>query len=165
MNLVWQNAPYRGNALLTLLALADWCNDDGICWPKVENLAAKSRQSVRSAQYAIDELCHDEILATVRNPGRGNRNEYVINLQKLHLFPEEKVQSVTGKGAIRDRKRCKTRQCNKEEPSGTVKNHQDSVLCRTCNSVGMYQHAGHPGTLIYCGCAVGQALQKAEAIR
>lgn len=164
MNLVWQNAPYRGNTLLTLLALADWSNDDGICWPKVEQLATKSRQSIRSAQYAVDELCQDEILAMVRNPGRGNRNEYVINLQKLHLFQNgEKVQNTTGKGAICDRKRCKTQQRNKEEPSLTVNNHQgNALLCRRCNSVGTYEHPGHPGAMVYCSCPAGKTLQKAE---
>jgi len=160
MNLVWQSAPYRGNTLLTLLALADWSNDEGVAWPNLETLATKSRQSIRSAQYAIEELAKDGVLSVIVNPGRGNRNEFVINTQKLHLFPPtEKVQNTTEKGAKQNTKRCKTRQRNKEEPSGTIKNHQASVLCRTCKNVGTYEHKGHPGTLVYCGCSVGRALQ------
>lgn len=163
MNLVWQCAPYRGNTLLTLLALADWSDDEGLSWPKVESLAAKSRQSIRSAQYAIDELCKDGTLATISNPGRGNASEYLINMQKLHLLQAaERVQFTTEKGAKQNTKGCKTRQRNKEEPSGTIKNRQDGLLCRTCNNVGTWEHKGHPGELIYCSCPVGKSLQKAE---
>jgi hypothetical protein len=160
MNLVWQFAPYRGNTLLTLLALADWANDEGLAWPKVETLAAKSRQSVRSTQYAIEELCRGEMLATIANPGRGNAKQYAINMQKLHLLQtDERVQFTTQKGAIYDTKGCKTRQRNKEEPSGTIKNHQEpSVLCRKCKNVGTYPHPGHPGMEVQCGCPAGQAL-------
>jgi hypothetical protein len=110
MNLIWEVAPYRGNTLLTFLALGDWSNDEGVCWPRIETLAKKSRQSVRSAQYALDELQKDGMVAVVVNPGRGHQNEFQINAQKLHqLRNDEKVQSApqmvqnaTVKGAKRD---------------------------------------------------------------
>lgn len=125
MNLVWEAAPYRGNQLLTLLALADWCNDEGHCFPSLEKLARKSRQSMRSVQYAIGQLVDDDFLIAHLNQGRGQRNDFWINTQKLRVSePDGNTQNATGKHAIwdtkyakRNKETCKTQQCNKEEPS------------------------------------------------
>ena len=43
MSWVWDNSPYDGAALLVHLALADYANDEGICWPSQATLAAKAR--------------------------------------------------------------------------------------------------------------------------
>jgi hypothetical protein len=114
-SLVWEHAPYRGNTLLAFLALADWSDDEGLSWPNMPTLAKKSRQSVRSAQYAVELLVRDEFLAVDVNPGRGRNNEFRINMQKLHLLANEKVQNVTIKGAKRDSVIRK----NRQEPSST----------------------------------------------
>lgn len=160
MNLVWERAPYRGNTLLTLLALADWSNDEGVSWPSLETLADKSRQSIRSAQYAIEELSGDEMVMAIVNPGRGNRNEYLINTQKLHLLEQrKKVQNTTLKGAKRDTKRCKTQQRNKEEPSRSTKE-PPAAPCLKCNNTGTYPHRGHPGMEVFCWCPTGQSAQQ-----
>lgn len=116
-SLIWEHAPYRGNTLLAFLALGDWSDDEGYCWPKMATLARKSRQSVRSAQYAVELLCRDGFLAVDVKPGKGHQNDFHVNLQKLHLLAAQKVQSTTAKGANGDSKRCKTRQANKEDPS------------------------------------------------
>lgn len=42
--------------LLVLLALADHCNDDGICYPSIDRLALKTRLSIRSVHDALSEL-------------------------------------------------------------------------------------------------------------
>jgi hypothetical protein len=118
--LIWEHAPYRGNTLLTFLALGDWSNDEGVCWPKIATLAKKSRQSVRNARYAVELLCRDGFLVVDVNPGRGHQNDFRLNLQKLQHLASQKVQFTTPKGAIGDTKRCKTQQRNKEEPSLTV---------------------------------------------
>jgi hypothetical protein len=114
--LIWEHAPYHGNTLLAFLALGDWSDDKGHCWPKMETLARKSRQSERGAQYAIQALCRDGFLSVEVNPGKGRQNDFRINLQKLHLLEGERVQTTTTKGANGNRKRCKTQQRNKEEP-------------------------------------------------
>jgi hypothetical protein len=129
--LIWEYAPYRGNALLAFLALGDWSNDDGQCWPKMETLAKKSRQSVRSAQYAVELLCRDGFLTVEINPGKGRQNDFQINMQKLHLLATQKVQTATAKGANGDSKRCKPQQPNKEEPSvDPSKNHERETCSR-----------------------------------
>lgn len=116
-SLIWEYAPYRGNTLLAFLALGDWSDDEGYCWPKMKSLAKKSRQSVRNAGYAIEVLCRDGFLAVDIQPGRGHQNDFRINLQKLQVLASENLQNATTKPAKRNTKTCKTRQRNKEEPS------------------------------------------------
>jgi hypothetical protein len=98
--LVWQRAPYRGEVLLVLLALADWSDDEGYCWPKVMKLALKSRTGRSTAQRALAKLEEDgmiEILTRSRG-GIGRKvtekrkqkrigHEIVINVFKLRSLP------------------------------------------------------------------------------
>jgi hypothetical protein len=122
MNLVWENAPYKGNTLLTLLALADWSNDEGYSWPNLQTLADKSRQSIRSVQYAIEQLSEDGLLTAQLNQGRNTRNEFLINTQKLQVsktrnLEQANTQFGTGKHAKRDSSIRK----NHHEPSENQK--------------------------------------------
>jgi biotin operon repressor len=125
MNLVWIGAPYRGNTLLTLLALADWSNDDGYSFPSLEKLARKSRQSIRSVQYAIEQLQADGILIAELNQGRGTQNSFYINTQKLHVLADVKTckteQENTQSATVKHAKRDNAIRKNRYEPS---KNHQ-----------------------------------------
>ena len=56
LSLVLDRVPLQGGALLTLIALADWADDDGVCWPSVPKLAAKARQSERNVRYVLHDL-------------------------------------------------------------------------------------------------------------
>ncbi len=38
---VWDGYPGGGSELLTLLALADWSDDDGHCFPSIQKIAEK----------------------------------------------------------------------------------------------------------------------------
>lgn len=157
MNAIWQEAEYGGNTLLTLLALADWANDDGVCWPNIEQLAKKCRQSVRSAQYAIKQFITDGILEAEVVHGKGRRNTYRIKVQNLHHLKRcnlghEKVQNTTPKGAKRDSAIRK----NHQEPSN---NHQADLICPKCGGKGTWEHKGHPGMEVFCWCSIGQRLQ------
>lgn len=79
MNLIWRNARYQGNAMLALLALADWSNDDGVSWPSVESIAKKSRQSERNTRIVLQKLVQDR---TIYVTGRENNSSvYRINLE------------------------------------------------------------------------------------
>ncbi len=53
---VWDNADASGAALLVLLALADYANDNGICWPGVPALAKKARVSERYVRGILGDL-------------------------------------------------------------------------------------------------------------
>lgn len=95
MSLVWESGQYEGGTLLVLLALADWADDEGECWPGVTKLSAKARLKRRQTQNVLRRLEGDGVLVTALNVGRGNQNHYFLNVQKLRLL--EKVQSTTEK--------------------------------------------------------------------
>jgi len=54
MTLVWKHSKKGGTALLLLLAIADFANDDGVAWP---SLATPSRASQESPIPAVSSLC------------------------------------------------------------------------------------------------------------
>lgn len=114
-SLIWEHAPYRGNTLLALLALGDWANDEGSCWPNMTTLAKKSRQSLRSVQYAVEQLVKDDFLIAEINRGAGKTNRFEINTQKLRILAARNTQFTTEKHAKRDIAIRK----NRQEPSNT----------------------------------------------
>lgn len=66
---VWDSSPCKGKALLALLALADWANEDGIAWPSIAKLAQRIRVSERSAQRLLAQLEDDGYLRRVFRGG------------------------------------------------------------------------------------------------
>lgn len=83
--------------LLVALALADCANSDtGLAWPALENLAAKSRTSVRGAQEAIREMENDGKLEIQVAKGPRGTNLYLFTPRTectppsdLHLRPPQ----------------------------------------------------------------------------
>lgn len=103
MNLVWKNAPFQGNTLIALLALADWSDDDGKSWPSVATLAKKSRQSESNCHTVIRKLKKSGVLKIVERDGSSNLfiiNMDMLGVQSLHPAKTGKrgghrVQSLT----------------------------------------------------------------------
>lgn len=56
MTAVWERSTARGKHLLVLLALADWADDSGWCYPSYASVAKKSRMSRTLAVKLVDEL-------------------------------------------------------------------------------------------------------------
>lgn len=56
MSYVWDNSPHSNGTLLIHLALADFANDSGLCYPSIATLARKSRMTERNVQYALQTL-------------------------------------------------------------------------------------------------------------
>ncbi len=81
MNLVWENSPYEGNTLLTMLALADRSDDEGSCFPSVETLAKKTRQTERNVQRCLKKMADEGYLD--RQFRIYNSTIYRLNLSKL----------------------------------------------------------------------------------
>lgn len=79
MSRVWEHSGQRGGALLILLALADFADDDGYAWPAVPTLATKARMTERNARYALRSLEADGEITTVRGGGRHGTSGYVVN--------------------------------------------------------------------------------------
>lgn len=58
---------------LVLLALADWSNDDGLCWPSMAQLAEKSGLTGRAIRTSIGRLKEAGHLTRNEVPGKGVR--------------------------------------------------------------------------------------------
>jgi DNA-binding IclR family transcriptional regulator len=86
MTAVWDGCPSGGSELLALLALADWSDDGGRCWPSMAAIAKKARLSRSQAQRIVHHLIEDGFLAVTGNEtggAPGSTRQYKINLTKL----------------------------------------------------------------------------------
>jgi len=88
MNSVWQNEDVsQHRELIVLLALADFSDDDGVCFPSVPKIAKKSRMSERNAQRIIHVLCEKKWLEVLTEGGcRNGKN--ISNRYKILLGTE-----------------------------------------------------------------------------
>lgn len=66
---------------MVLLCLADFANDDGVCWPAVLTIAAKCSCSDRTVQKAIKWLRENEFLSTI--DVQGNAHRFALNPRKI----------------------------------------------------------------------------------
>lgn len=84
MTAVWERTDLSSTQKLVLLALADWANDEGLCWPSINRLAVKASMAGRSIQRIIRELeeagfvCRDEVT------GKGNKYWILSPLTDCH---------------------------------------------------------------------------------
>ena len=86
MAAVWDGYPAGGSELLALLALADWSDDDGRCWPSMAAIARKTRLSRSQSQRVIHKLIVDGFLALTGNEtggAPGSTRQYRIVLSSL----------------------------------------------------------------------------------
>jgi hypothetical protein len=86
-SVVWDGYPGEGGSeLLALLALADWSDDQGNCWPSMDAIAGKLRLSRSQAQRVVHRLIDGGFLRVTGNeaggaPGMTRR--YQINLHAM----------------------------------------------------------------------------------
>ena len=79
MSAVWQLSEYSKEKLLVLLALADWANDDGVCWPSMLLIAEKARITERGAKGIMHQLISDGVVEVLdAGGGRGNVPRYRV---------------------------------------------------------------------------------------
>jgi hypothetical protein len=90
MTWVWENSPYKDAALLMHLALADWSNDDGICWPSQTQIAAKMRGSVENVRRLTRRMEDDGYLQILKaSTGKGVSHQYRMILAPQIATPTE----------------------------------------------------------------------------
>ena len=78
---VWAHSQQSGGALLVMLALADFANDAGECWPSIPVLAQKARLTDREIRYLLPKLEKaGEVRLQRSNGGRNRRNRYVVTV-------------------------------------------------------------------------------------
>ena len=85
MTEVWHNGPPGATDCLLMLALADYANDDGECWPSIEGLARKARLSERGVQTALRRLESAGWIEIEPGGGRKRCNLYRLKTpQEMH---------------------------------------------------------------------------------
>lgn len=92
MTRVWEHSQHGGGTLLVLLALADYANDNGVCWPDVATLATKARLTDRQVSNVLKDLIKAGDLAMVQGRGRGKHSAYAV-LVGLTEEQQEKVKN------------------------------------------------------------------------
>lgn len=87
MDQVWRHFPGDGSDLLAMLALADWCNDEGgSLHPSIRTVARRIRTSESQARRILHKLLADGWLTVVRNEfggAPGATRHYVLAVAKL----------------------------------------------------------------------------------
>jgi hypothetical protein len=79
MSWVLDHSPYEGKARLIHVVLADHANDEGICWPRQDQIAARAGCSVEHVRVTVKQMISDgyvEIVAASK--GRGSSHRYFL---------------------------------------------------------------------------------------
>lgn len=85
---VWDYGPDDQGELLVLLALADFADDSGVCWPSIRSVAQKARLTERGAQKIMRRLEARRYIEREESAGRGGTNRYRITPNAVHPAPE-----------------------------------------------------------------------------
>lgn len=70
MSAVWELSLPDSEKIIAL-ALADWCDDEGCCWPSVAQIVRKASKSERTVQGVLASLEDKGILKRDQRPGKG----------------------------------------------------------------------------------------------
>ncbi|MEB3419925.1 helix-turn-helix domain-containing protein [Salipiger marinus] len=79
MSQVWETGPEDRSELLVMLALADFSNDAGECWPSMKSIAAKARMTERGVQKILSRLEASGRISVQTGGGRHGCNVYKIH--------------------------------------------------------------------------------------
>ena len=78
MSMIWDRGPESQSERFVLLALADYANDDGECWPSIDGVARKTCLTDRGIQKIMRRLEETGWLEIDLGGGRKNCNLYRI---------------------------------------------------------------------------------------
>ena len=84
MSRVWEFGPEKQADRFVLLAIADYANDDGECWPSITGICRKTCMSERGVQTIIRRLEAQGWLDIETGKGRRNCNLYTVKNPALH---------------------------------------------------------------------------------
>jgi len=84
MTAVWDREDLSSTQKLVLLALADWANDEGLCWPSINRLATKASLTSRAVQKTIRSLEKVGFIRREEVLGKGNRYWVSTPLNDVH---------------------------------------------------------------------------------
>lgn len=81
MSWVWEHGPASASERLVLLALADFCDDQGVCFPSMVRIAAKACITERGAQKILRRMEEEGLVSIETGGGRHGCNRYTINMR------------------------------------------------------------------------------------
>lgn len=94
MTSVWDGFPASGSELLAMLALADWCDDNGgSLYPSIKAIAKKIRVSESQARRIVRGFESDGFISVIGNKNGGApgaTRHYRLNVAKLRALAAEK---------------------------------------------------------------------------
>lgn len=107
MTLVWERFPRGGSDMLVALALADWCNDQGVSLhPSIRAIAGKCRLSESQARRIVHQMLDDGMLEIVGNkfggaPGASRQYRFRLDLltASAHASPRTDATPTPGASA------------------------------------------------------------------
>lgn len=105
LSLVFEKFPYGGTDYLTIIALADWSDDDGRCFPSVASVGRKIRLSERQARRSMSNLIAGGFVKVIGNkyggvPGETRRYQIVFDSLTGDIGVRPKAE--TGDIGVRD---------------------------------------------------------------
>lgn len=118
MSQVWKKSSHAGGELLVLLALADYANHDGFCWPSLASLAHRSRLTVRQVRRVLRKLEKSEEIHTVLGTGKGHPSTYTVKADKMSGFKAKEDMGGSQKRTFRAAKEDTHVRRSVSEPSG-----------------------------------------------
>ena len=80
MSKAWEETELKGNRLLLFLALCDYANDEGLCYPSIRTLSKRVRVDPRSVQRLLSGLVNDGFVQRQINQAKGGANLYQLKL-------------------------------------------------------------------------------------
>ena len=121
MSAVWESDITDRGELLVLLALADFSNDAGECWPAVASIARKARMDERSVRRILRKLEAAGWLTSDIGGGRHGCSRYTINPDKSppgQNVPPDKMNRKPGQNEQKTRTLASPEPSkNRKEPS------------------------------------------------
>ncbi len=113
---VWEESPYEGRRLLLHLALADYANDEGTCFPSQRTLALKARTTEQWVSTSIKQFVADGYLEIVQQgSGRGRASTYRLLKGQTQFGESEKGESESRENPNVEQDRTYLK--NRKEPS------------------------------------------------
>lgn len=83
MSWVLDHSPYEGKARLIHVVLADHANDEGVCWPRQDQIAARAGCSVEHVRVTVKQMITDGYVELVAaSKGRGSSHRYMLKNPK-----------------------------------------------------------------------------------
>jgi hypothetical protein len=125
MSAVWDSGKLNGTELLTCLCLADYANDEGVCWPKMALIARRTRQSERNARRMVERL--EKLGAVSRRRGKYS-NFYRISVAWFMARPDESDRSELAglkSGAAKSDRADRTYLAGQTGQSSVLQNHHE----------------------------------------